>query len=57
LVEAALEFNRGSCAISNFPEENEPAEDYQEAIQLDLLAAWREFALSVNDTLLARQRR
>jgi monoamine oxidase len=55
LVEAALEFNRGSCAISNFPEENEPAEDYQEAIQLDLLAAWREFALSVNDTLLARQ--
>lgn len=54
LVEAALEFNRGSCAISNFPEENEPAEDYQEAIRLDLLVAWREFALSVNDTLLAR---
>ena len=53
LVEAALEFNRGSCAISNFPEENEPAEDYQEAIRLDLLVAWREFALSVNDTLLA----
>jgi monoamine oxidase len=53
LVEAALEFNRGSCAISNFPEENEPAEDYQEAIRLDLLVAWREFALSVNNTLLA----
>jgi len=55
LVEAALEFNRGSCAISNFPDEHEPAPDYQEAIRLDLLAAWREFALSVNDTLLARQ--
>ncbi|MFA7350558.1 MAG: FAD-dependent oxidoreductase [Methylotenera sp.] len=54
LVEAALEFNRGSCAISNFPEENAPAEDYQAAIRLDLLGAWREFALSVNDTLLAR---
>lgn len=55
LVEAALEFNRGSCAISNFPDEHEPTQDYQEAIRLDLLAAWREFALSVNDTLLARQ--
>lgn len=54
LVEAALEFNRSSCAISNFPEENEPAEDYQTAIRLDLLGAWREFALSVNDALLTR---
>lgn len=54
LVETAWEFNRSSCAISNFPEENEPAEEYQEAIRLDLLIAWREFALSVNDTLLAR---
>jgi monoamine oxidase len=53
LVEAALEFNRSSCAISNFPEENEPAEDYQAAIRLDLLGAWREFALSVNDALLS----
>ena len=55
LVEAALEFNRSSCAISNFPDEHDPAQDYQEAIRIDLLAAWREFALSVNDTLLARQ--
>jgi monoamine oxidase len=54
LVETAWEFNRSSCAISNFPEENEPAEEYQEAIRLDLLVAWRDFALSVNDTLLAR---
>ncbi|MDI1310438.1 MAG: FAD-dependent oxidoreductase [Methylotenera sp.] len=54
LVETAWEFNRNSCAISNFPEENAPAAEYQEAIRLDLLVAWREFALSVNDTLLAR---
>jgi monoamine oxidase len=54
LVETAWEFNRSSCAISNFPDENEPAEEYKEAIQLDLLVAWREFALSVNDTLLTR---
>jgi monoamine oxidase len=55
LVDAALEFNRGSCAISNFPDEHEPDKDYQDAIRRDLLAAWHAFALSVNDTLLARQ--
>lgn len=55
LVETALEFNRGSCAISNFPDEREPDKDYQDAIRRDLRASWREFALSVNDTLLARQ--
>jgi len=55
LVDAALEFNRGSCAISNFPDEHEPDKDYQDAIRRDLSAAWREFALSVNDTLLARR--
>jgi monoamine oxidase len=54
LVEAALEFNRSSCAISNFPNEHEPTPDYQEAIRLELLAAWREFAISVNNTLLIR---
>ena len=55
LVETALEFNRGSCAISNFPDEHDPAPDYQQAIRKDLLGAWREFALSVNNTLLVRQ--
>lgn len=54
LVETALEFNRGSCAISNFPDEREPGKEYQDAIRRDLLVSWREFALSVNDTLLAR---
>lgn len=54
LVETALEFNRGSCAISNFPDERDPDKDYQDAIRRDLSAAWREFALSVNDTLLSR---
>lgn len=54
VVDAALDFNRSSCAISNFPDELEPAKEYQAAIRLDLLAAWREFALSVNSTLLTR---
>jgi len=55
LVETALEFNRGSCAISNFPDEHDPGKDYQAAIRRDLMAAWQDFALSVNDTLLARR--
>ena len=57
LVETAWEFNRSSCAISNFPEENEPAQEYQEAIRLDLLVAWREFALTVNDILCSHDSR
>ncbi|MGZ8270802.1 MAG: flavin monoamine oxidase family protein [Methylophilus sp.] len=54
IVEAAIEFNRGSCAISNFPQEQAPDEEYLNVIQRDLSAAWRDFALSVNDVLLAK---
>jgi monoamine oxidase len=54
IVEAAMEFNRGSCAISNFPQEQTPDEEYLNVIQRDLSAAWRDFALSVNDVLLAK---
>ena len=54
LVDTALEFNRGSCAISNFPDEHDPDRIYMDAIRRDLSAAWREFALSVNDALLEK---
>lgn len=54
LVDTALEFNRGSCAISNFPDEHAPDRLYMDAIRRDLSAAWREFALSVNDALLEK---
>lgn len=54
LVDTALEFNRNSCAISNFPQEATPDAPYMEAIRLDMSAAWREFALSVNDALLEK---
>ncbi len=53
-MEAAIEFNRGSCAISNFPQEQVIDEEYLNVIQRDLSAAWRDFALSVNDVLLAK---
>lgn len=54
LIATALEFNRGSCALSNFPEEHRPSAATLQAIRLDLAAAWREFALTLNDRLLTR---
>jgi monoamine oxidase len=54
LVEEALRFNAGSCALSNFQDEHKPGEDYLRAITADLAAAWREFAWATNDLLCAR---
>ena len=54
LLDQALQFNRSSCALSNFPDEAQPSDDYLKVITRDLVAAWREFALSANDVLLAR---
>lgn len=54
LVDEALKFNGTSCALSNFPDEARPAPDYVEVITRDLAMAWREFALGVNEQLLAR---
>jgi len=55
LLDGALEFNRASCAISNFPDDHDPSPEAVQAIGRDLLAAWREFAWQVNDLLVARQ--
>ncbi len=52
LLEAALDFNAGSCAVSNFPQEHRPDADSLRAITLDLAAAWREFAIELNTRLL-----
>ena len=54
LIATALEFNRGSCALSNFPQEHQPSAETLHAIRLDLAAAWREFALTLNARLLPR---
>jgi monoamine oxidase len=53
LLGAALAFNGASCALSNFPHEHRPDAALQQAITLDLAAAWREFALALNARLLA----
>ncbi len=55
LVDEALAFNAGSCALSNFQHEHRPDADYLRAITADLAAAWREFAWNANDLLGARQ--
>ena len=52
LLDAALDFNRTSCALSNFASEHRPDAEMLHAITLDLAAAWREFALELNARLL-----
>ncbi|MFA5985566.1 MAG: FAD-dependent oxidoreductase [Methylococcaceae bacterium] len=54
LLSGALEFNRTSCAISNFGLEHKPSDEYVNTIRRDLAAAWREFALNVNTLLVKR---
>ena len=51
LVDEALAFNAGSCALSNFQAEHRPDSDYLRAITADLAAAWVEFAWSTNDLI------
>ncbi len=51
LLEAALGFNRTSCALSNFPLDQQPDAATLRATTLDLAAAWREFAFELNARL------
>lgn len=54
LLDEALQHNRTSCAMSNFPDEHAPSADYVVRIRSDLASAWRAFALSLNQSLLDR---
>ncbi|MHB1216118.1 MAG: flavin monoamine oxidase family protein [Thiobacillus sp.] len=54
LLDSALRFNRGSCAISNFPAEHTPETEYIELIKRDMYAAWRTFVLAGNAILLQK---
>lgn len=54
LIDSVVEYNRTSCALSNFPGEDKLSKDYFQAIMLDIAAAWKEFCLSVNALLLAK---
>lgn len=54
LLNDAVAFNRTSCALSNFPGEHRPSEEYMQTIMRDLAAAWREFSLAANAILLSK---
>lgn len=54
LLDTVLRFNRGSCAISDFPAEHTPEPAYVEAIQRDMYVAWRSFVLAGNAILLQK---
>jgi len=56
LIDAVIQYNRTSCALSNFPGEDKPSKDYLQAILRDIAAAWKEFALSVNSFFIAKTR-
>ncbi len=54
LLDCAIEFNRTSCALSNFPAEAKPPKDYVQAILRDIAVVWKEFCLSVNAFFIER---
>jgi monoamine oxidase len=54
LIDAVINYNRTSCALSNFPGEDKPSKDYMQAILRDIAAAWKEFCLSVNAFFIAK---
>jgi monoamine oxidase len=54
LLDDAVAFNRTSCALSNFPHEHRPSQDYLQTILRDIAAAWQEFSLAANRLLLAK---
>lgn len=56
LLDEAVVFNRGSCALSNFPAEHKPSREYVDTIVRDLAAAWRDFALQANTLLLNKDK-
>ncbi len=55
LLAEVVEFNRSSCAMSNLPQEHELAVDYVAAIKRELVPAWHQFALHLNDQLVGNK--
>jgi monoamine oxidase len=55
LLDAVIEFNRTSCALSNFPDEHKLDKEYIGVTLRDIAAAWREFSLDANQILLDKR--
>ncbi|MGO8918699.1 MAG: flavin monoamine oxidase family protein [Stellaceae bacterium] len=54
LLDAVIDFNRTSCALSNFPDEHHLSKEYVGTTLRDIAAAWRDFSLSANRVLLGK---
>ena len=54
VLDDVVDFNRTSCALSNFPDEHHLSKDYLQAILRDIAAAWLGFSLAANRLLLAK---
>lgn len=54
LLDDVTAFNRTSCALSNFPDEDHLSKEYMQTILRDVAAAWQEFSLAANMLLVAK---
>lgn len=48
----AVDKHRTSCALSNFPDEHKPSDDYINQVKREIAALWRDFALNANGYFL-----
>lgn len=48
LIQYALQKHRTSCALSNFPDEHKPSEEYIDKVILQTTKDWQTFVLQVN---------
>lgn len=44
----AVDKHRTSCALSNFPDEHKPSDDYVHAVKREVAELWRHFAIDAN---------
>ncbi|MCQ8127630.1 amine oxidase [Methylomonas rivi] len=49
----AVDKHRTSCALSNFPDEHKPSDDYINQVKREIAVLWRDFALNANAHFLA----
>ena len=53
LLDYAIQKHRSSCALSNFPDEHNPAHDYVNEVMLEANKDWQQFAKEVNTFITA----
>ena len=48
----AVDQHRTSCALSNFPDEHKPGQDYIDHVRRGIAELWQSFALRINEHFL-----